>query len=261
MPEVTSYTAGMPSWVDLATSDPEGARSFYGRLLGWEFEIGAPEAMHYTNCTVNGKNVAGMGGDPAPEGTPTGWTTYMAADDVDAVAKRITDNGGQLMLDPMDVMEHGRMLVAIDPTGAVFGAWEARSHTGASLVNEPGAVTWNELATRDLETAQKFYGAVFGYGGDDVDTGGGPLYRTFSVEGRPVGGAMQIPDDWPSGTPSHWMVYFEVADVDAAASEAERLGGGVMEPPRDSPYGRWTVLRDPQGGVFTAMKSAWVPAE
>lgn len=256
MAQFTSYEPGTPAWVELMTSDPEGSRSFYGRLLGWEFEIGDEEFGHYTMCRLNDQNVAGMGGDPASEGMPTAWTTYIATDDTDEVAQRIADNGGQVVMGPMDISDQGRMLVASDPTGAVFGTWEAGALIGASVANEPGSVSWNELATRDLDAAQEFYTKVFGYSWNDEDTGeGGPPYRTFQLNGRTVGGALEMTGDWPQEIPAHWMPYFQVGDADAAASEAERLGGAVSVPPTDSPFGRFAVLRDPQGGVFTVMAS------
>ncbi len=257
MAEVKSYAPGTPSWVDLMTSDPEGARAFYGELFGWEFEIGGPETGNYTMCRVRGGSVAGMGGQPAPDGMPTAWTTYMAIDDADAAARRAADSGGTLTMEPLDVGAEGRMALATDPTGAVFGIWQAGNHTGASLVNEPGALSWNELATRDLDAARRFYSAVFGYGWEDVDTGPeGPPYATFSVGGQAVGGAMQMGDQYAAEVPSYWMPYFGVADPDAATATGQRLGGSVMMPPTDSPYGRFAVLRDPQGGVFTVIGMA-----
>jgi predicted enzyme related to lactoylglutathione lyase len=209
---------------------------------------------------LRGKNVAGMGGDPAGEGMPTAWTTYIAIDDADAAAGRITEHGGQVMMGPMDVMSQGRMVVAADPTGAVFGMWQAGDHIGASLVNEPGTVVWNEIATRDLDAAQAFYGAVFGYAWNDEDTGGGsPAYRTFKLGDRVVGGALQMTADWPADVPSHWMPYFGVTDTDATAATAERRGGTVLMLPKDTPYGRFAVLGDPQGGVFTVLQVADQP--
>ncbi len=257
MAEVTSYAPGTPSWVDLMTSDPEGARAFYGGLFGWDFEIGSEDTGYYTMCQLRGRNVAGMGGEAAPEGMPTAWTTYMAADDVEAIAESITDNGGKLLMGPMDVMDFGRLVVGFDTTGAAFGAWQAGNHIGAEIANEPGTITWNELSTRDLASAQEFYSAVFGYGWDAVDTGpGGPVYRTFSVDGRTVGGAMQVPGTMPQEIPPHWMPYFDVADTDAAVAEAQRLGGQVTVRPTDSAFGRWANITDPQGGFFTIMKSS-----
>lgn len=253
--EMSSYPAGTPSWVDLTTSDPEGARAFYGALFGWDFDIGGPETGHYTMCRLRGQDVAGLGGMPAPEGMPTVWTTYLASDDVQATGKLVTDSGGTLIMEPMQVMEFGSMLIGTDPVGAAFGAWQAGTITGAQLVNEPGSIVWNELATPDLDAAQAFYSKLFDYGWDDVDTGeGGPRYRTFSVGGRTVGGALQMDEQW-QGVPPHWMLYFEVGDVDAAVESVQRLGGGVGVPPTDSAFGRFAVVSDPQGAHFTVMAS------
>jgi uncharacterized protein len=245
MAEVTSYAPGTPSWVDLQTSDPEGARAFYGELFGWDIEVGPPETGSYGMARLRGHAVAGLGGEP-PEGAPTAWTTYIATDDVDGTVKRITDAGGRVMMEPMDIMDQGRMAIASDPTGAAFGLWQPGAMPGASLVNEPGSVSWNELSTGDLQAAKRFYSAVFGYGWDDVDTGeGGPPYATFSVGGPGVGGAMQM-----DGLPPHWTPYFAVEDTDAAVATVRRLGGSVMMEPTDSPYGRFAAVADPQGGMF-----------
>ncbi len=256
MTEVTSYAPGTPSWVDLMSSDPQDARRFYGALFGWDFEIGPEETGHYTLCRVRGHNVAGLGGEPAPEGIPTAWTTYLATEDVDAAVQRVTDAGGSIVMAPMDVMDQGRMAIATDPTGAVFGMWQAGAHVGASLVNEPGAIVWNELATRDLAAAQAFYTAVFGHGWEVSSGEGGPPYTTFAVEGRMAGGALEMTGDWPAETPPHWTPYFAVADTDAVASSAQRLGGGLAAPPADSPYGRMAALSDPQGGAFSVIATA-----
>jgi predicted enzyme related to lactoylglutathione lyase len=256
VPEVTSYQPGVPSWTDLMTKDPEGARAFYGELFGWEFDIGGEETGHYTMCRKNGMNAAGMGGEPAPEGMPTAWTTYMASDDIDAAAERISANGGNLLMEPMTVMQYGRMLIATDPPGAVFGLWQPLEHIGASIVNEPGSITWNELATSDMTAAQDFYNRILGYTYEPVDSGEGPPYQIVNVEGRGVGGMIQMTDAWPEGVPPHWMPYFAVEDADATAATAERLGGAVTHAAIDSPYGRLVELRDPQGGVFTAMHNA-----
>lgn len=255
MAEVTTYAPGTPAWADLATTDPHGARDFYGELFGWEFDVGPEESGRYTMCRLGGHNVAGMVGKPV-ENMPTAWTTYIATHDADVVAQRIGDHGGNVFMGPMDVLDQGRLVVATDPTGAVFGLWQAGEHVGATLVNVPGTVIWNELITRDLDAAQEFYSAVFGYEWAEEDTGeGGPRYRTFALEGRTVGGAMQLPGHEPPGVPSHWGVYFGVADTDAAVATVERLGGGVQLPPTESPYGRLAWVRDPQGGVFSVISA------
>ncbi len=255
MGERTSYREGTPSWVDLMTSDPEGARAFYGGLFGWEFEIDPdPATMNYTSCRLNGKRVAGMGGQPAPAGMPTLWTTYFAVDDADKTAERIAEHGGAVQMAPMDVMDLGRMAIAADREGAMFGLWQGRQHIGAELVNQPGTFVWAELSTRDLDGGTAFYSEVLGQRWDDFDTGGqGPRYRVANVEGKVVGGALQMGPEVPAEVPSNWGVYFGVEDADAAVAKATELGGSVQAPVFDTPQGPMAVLRDPQGGMFSVI--------
>lgn len=251
MPTVPRYPPGAPSWVDLASTDPAGARKFYGTLFGWTFDIGPAETGHYTMCLLDGDIVAGMNGEPVAS-MPTVWMTYLSTENADEAAKRVTAAGGAVVMGPLDVLEHGRLVVGTDPGGAMFGVWQPRRHIGASRVNEPGTLCWTELVTRDLEPAKRFYTSVCGYAWEPVDTGeDGPRYETFAVDGRVVGGAIQMTSDWPADVPSHWMPYFGVGDTDAAVATTERLGGEVRLPPTDSPFGRFAVLADPQGGVFT----------
>jgi predicted enzyme related to lactoylglutathione lyase len=257
MGERTSYQEGVPSWVDLMTSDPEGARAFYGGLFGWEFDISSDENTgNYAMAQVRGKRVAGMSGESTPAGTPTVWTTYFATDDVDKAVARIREHGGTVMMEPMSVLDSGRLAIAADPAGAVFGLWQAGTHSGAELVNEPGAVIWNELATRDLATAADFYAGVLGLTWESADTGaGGPAYRTMHVGGAMAGGALQMDDSWGPELPAHWTVYFGVQDTDAAVARVSELGGTVQVPPTDSPHGRFAVVSDPHGGVFTVIST------
>ena len=255
MPQVKSYAAGTPCWLDLMTSDPEAARTFYGGLFGWDLEVGPPETMSYTQARIGGLAVAGLSGERKPDDIPVAWTTYLASDDVDATVREIAAAGGTVNITPVDVMDQGRMAVATDPQGAVFGLWQAGRHIGSELVNEPGTVCWNELMTPDLDATRRFYSAVFGYDWDDVDTGeGGPPYATFAVDGRPVGGAMQLDPRQASTTPPSWMADFAVADADATVAKARELGGGVSVPATDSSYGRFAILTDPQGGAFAVIR-------
>jgi uncharacterized protein len=257
MPEVTSYAAGTPCWVDLTTSDPDGARAFYASLFGWELEIGPAETGYYAQARVRGLPVAGISGQPKPDELPVAWMIYLAADDLDDAVKRVLENGGTVSMAPLEVMGQGRMAIAIDPTGAAFGLWQAGQHFGAALINEPGALCWSELGTRDLGGARRFYSAVFGYEWEDVDTGeGAPEYTTLTLDGRAVAGAYTMSDDMPAEIPPNWMADFAVTDADATVAKAQELGGGVSMPPVDSPYGRYAILRDPQGGVFSVIRLA-----
>lgn len=251
----TSWPAGTPCWVDLSADDVARATAFYSTLFGWDIQVGPPEAGGYAMCEVQGKPVAGIGPKMGSPEAPTAWTTYLATDDADATASKITSAGGQVLAPPFDVMDVGRMCVAADPGGAVFGIWQARAHSGMQLANELGAVCWNENMSRNFDANKAFYRAVFGYDYDDM--GGEDFsYATFKTTDGPLGGIGDLSTIAPAETPAHWMTYFTVADADEAAESVIKLGGTVMRPAWDTPYGRMAVLSDDQGGVFAVMAMA-----
>jgi uncharacterized protein len=256
MPEVSEYAPGTPSWVDLASPDPDAAASFYGGLFGWDaIETGpVEETGGYRMLQRGGRNVAGLGPTQG-EGQPAMWTTYVSTDDADSLAAKVRDAGGQVVMEPFDVLGVGRMAVFVDPAGAYFSVWQPHSHHGADLVNEPGALCWNELATRDIDAAKAFYAAVFGW---DAETNayGETSYSEWKLGGRSIGGMIAMNEQWPAEVPPHWMVYFAVDDADAAVGRAQELGGKVAVPPTDTPAGRFAVLNDPQGAVFSVIRLA-----
>jgi predicted enzyme related to lactoylglutathione lyase len=236
------------------TTDQPAAREFYAGLFGWDIEVGGEETGHYGMASVGGRNVAGIGGMMGMEHPPV-WNTYLATPDVDGTCKSAESAGGSVLGPPMDVMEFGRMAFVQAPGGGVFGLWQAGTHLGATLANEPGSFTWNEFMTRDYEGAKEFYAQVFGY--TYTDMGGDAFqYSTIEVDGATVGGIGRLPDEVPEHVPPHWRVYFAVADADAAVERVRGLGGGVTRPPADSPYGRLADVADPQGAMFTVIASA-----
>jgi predicted enzyme related to lactoylglutathione lyase len=244
--EIDRYAPGVPSWVDLGTPDPTGA--FYASLLGWEVTDAGPDAGGYAIASLRGRRVAGFGPQQSPG--PPYWTTYVNVDDTDATVELVRDNGGMVFVEPMDVMTEGRMAICADPSGAAFGVWQPRDHTGAQLVNEPGTWGWSELLTRDLAGAATFYAAVFGWTADDRGNG---AYTEWQVDGRSVGGMMAMPPMIPAEVPPNWGVYFIVEDCDAAAARAVDLGATQVNPPQDIEPGRFAVLSDPHGAFFSVM--------
>jgi predicted enzyme related to lactoylglutathione lyase len=242
-------TAGMPIWVDLASPDVDGSIAFYGRLFGWAaVEAAEPEAGGYRTFTKDGKIVAGVGPIQL-DGQPTAWTTYVATDDADQTAVMVDKAGGSVLVQPVDVMGHGRMAVFTDPAGATFATWQPGPSPGAEIFNVPGSLTWTELNTRDPEGAKVFYREVFGWSGAAT---GRTTYTTWTLDGRGIAGMMpMVGDAWPADLPSHWMAYFAVEDPDAVAARAAELGGSVSGEPTDLSVGRFAVLGDPQGGYFS----------
>jgi predicted enzyme related to lactoylglutathione lyase len=254
MPERSSYAPGTPSWADLSTTDPDAARDFYGALLGWEYAIDPSEQTgHYATASMAGKRVAGVNGMTITE-QPPAWTTYFATDDAQRLAELVTENGGAVAMGPMQIGPAGSMVIWQDPGGAFAGAWQAGDMTGAQVVNQPGAITWNELNTRDLAASVAFYSAILPVHAQDMSEGDFH-YQTLQVGGVDVAGMWQMTADVAPDVPPYWGVYFAVADTDASVSQAGELGATVSMPAKDSPYGRLAGLVDPQGATFYVIQA------
>jgi hypothetical protein len=213
---------------------------------------GGAETGGYSVAELNGQGVAGLGPKMGSPEAPTMWTTYLATSDADATAAKIKSAGGQLVIEPTDVTDVGRMAVAVDPAGAVFGLWQARAFPAAQVVNDVGAMRWNEQVSRDFEGSKAFYAAVFGYEYADM-SGSGFSYATFKVDGRDVGGIGDLHAGLPADTPPAWRVYFGTADTDVSVARVQANGGSVIREPIDHPYGRMSTVADDQGGVFSLL--------
>ncbi|KHD78570.1 VOC family protein [Actinoplanes utahensis] len=249
---MTVPSPGVPNWVDLATADPADAIRFYTAMFGWTAEVSGDDFGGYTTFLLNGLPVAGAG-PLFGEGQPTAWSTYFATDDADAVAARVEAAQGKVLVPPFDVVDQGRMAAFLDPAGAPFSVWEAGVMRGAEVFDIPGALTWNELNTRDLVGAMAFYGSVFGWQFRDGIVGGLP-YAVCEIGRTPVAGfQLMIGSGWPDDLPPYWQIYFAVGDCDVAADHALRLGGRLVHPPTTIPGARYAVLTDPQGGTFAIL--------
>jgi predicted enzyme related to lactoylglutathione lyase len=255
MTEITSNAAnGTPAWVDIGIPDLERAEEFYGALFGWEFDEGPPETGRYTMCLLRGQQVAAIMENPDPNATAFWWNAYFATDDVDGALKRITDAGGRVVMEAMDIMDQGRMAMATDPLGGQFGLWQGRAMIGARIVGEPGSMAWTEQETPDTKASSSFYAAVFErpvepMGVPDFD------YSTIQVDGQPVAGIWGMPER----DTARWVTYFAVDDTDAAVRVAAEKGGTVERAAQDSPYGRFALLKDPFGATFSVLTMAENP--
>ncbi len=224
-------------------------------MLGWTFEQASDEYGGYVIAQARGAAAAGIG--PLQPGAPAAWTLYLASDDADMTAKQVTEHGGTVPMEPGDVGPMGRMFIGADPSGAVFGVWQANEMIGAGVVNEPGGITWEDLRTSDPDAARAFYTGVFGFDTAPIDEAP-PEYTMFSLAGDPaplggIGGMMGADE----GVPSHWLVYFGVVDAAAAIAATERGGGTALTPDvLETPYGNMAALKDPAGAVFWVVESA-----
>jgi uncharacterized protein len=277
MAERDGYIPGVPCWIDTSQPDPQAAVAFYTGLFGWEFADVMPPGSDgkYFIGRIRGGDVAAVGS--LPEGAPRAamWNTYVWVESADETAAKVRDAGGQVLMEPFDVMDAGRMAVFADPEGAAFCVWQAKQHKGAQIVNEAGSLNFNGLNTRDAAGAKAFYGSVFGWGslamggggeawtlpgyGDYLEERNPGLRKGMAEMGAPAGfedvvATLNPITEDQGDVPAHWSVTFAVDDADAIAAKAAELGGRVLLPPVDAPWVRMTVLADPQGARFIATK-------
>lgn len=241
---------GAPCWVELYTSDPDRAAAFYGPLFGWEAETPNPEFGGYRNFTKDGVRIAGCMINDGTSGTPDVWSVYLEVEDTAATVGKATERGAQIIVPAMPVGDFGTMAVIIDPTGAAVGVWQPDTHPGFGRVAEPGAPAWFELHTRSYDDAVKFYADVFGWDTHVVSDTDDFRYTTFGADDEARAGIMDAAAHLAEGEPSHWQVYFAVEDADAALGQITALGGSVVQPPEDTPYGRLATAADPTGTRF-----------
>ncbi|MFF5789409.1 VOC family protein [Streptomyces sp. NPDC012693] len=245
---------GTPVWTDAMFTDVEGAKTFYGDVLGWTFGESSTEFGNYTQAYKNGKAVAAVVPPmPGQDGEPqSAWCLYFASPDVSATAERIRGAGGTVLMEPMQVGEFGSMCLAREPSGAVFGIWQGGTHEGFELEGESGSYVWAEVFTREPGKADDFFGGVFGYRSKTMQDGEMD-YRIFDLGGDPLLGRMVMTEEFPAEVPSYIQVYFAVDNCDKAVEAARRLGGQAVFGPMDSPFGRFAAIQDPQGAAFAVI--------
>ncbi|WP_030815163.1 VOC family protein [Streptomyces sp. NRRL F-2799] len=243
---------GTPCWADAMFTDLEGAKRFYGDVLGWTFGESSSEYGNYTQAYADGKAVAAIVPPMPGQESTSQWCLYFASPDAAATAGKVKENGGEVLMEPMRVGDFGTMAIAREPSGAVFGIWQGDAHEGFEAVAEPGAYCWSELYTREPEKADAFLSAVFPYRMKDmadehVD------FRLFDLGSDPVLGRMRMGEEFPPEVPSYVNVYFTVDDCDAAVARATERGAVLRFGPMTSPFGRFAALTDPQGASFSVI--------
>lgn len=243
----THYSPGTFCWADLATPDVESAKAFYGGLLAWEFEnMTSGDAPDLVVARREGARVAGL---HDAVGQPPHWNNYVTVEDVDVVARRAQELGGSVFAGPLEVLPAGRMAAISDPQGAIVIAWQPMGLVGAEVVNEPGAMTWNDLLTTDVEAARGFYAALFGWEVDPVPASDGRYWVINGPDGS-NGGMMPLPTE---GIPPFWQPYFAVESLEAAQAKVRELGGRVLMEPMSVPSGAFVAVLDPHGATFSLL--------
>jgi uncharacterized protein len=259
MGERTRYDPGTFCWVGLATSDVAAAKAFYGSLFGWEVkDLEAGAAGAYATLRRGGSEVAILyrqQPEARAAGAPPHWTSYISVEDADATAARAEELGGTAVFRaPFDVLDAGRVAAIRDPTGAIVSLWQPRSRIGATLVNDTGALCWNELATTDVERAKSFFGELLGWEYETDESG----YVSVKNAGNLNGGMREQSKQERRARPA-WLPYFTVESADGAARHVAQLGGRRLAPTTEGRLGRWALIADPQGAAFAVFEGATDP--
>ncbi len=254
----------MPSnfvWYELMTPALDAAETFYGGVTGWKARDSGMPGMRYDLLSVG---EAQFGGAMAltPEmtqgGARPGWMAHIGVEDVDAYAERLKAAGGSVHRPPQDIPGVGRFAMVADPHGAVFFLFAplpAEAPPARPAPGSPGSPGWHELHAGDLETDFAFYSNLFGWTKAEThDMGPMGVYQLFAAGAEPIGGMMTKTADTPA---PHWLYYFTVAEIQAAATRVRDGGGQVVNGPHEVPGGMWILqARDPQGGVFALVAPA-----
>jgi uncharacterized protein len=247
------YEPGAFCWIGLASSDPAAAKAFYGSLFGWQSEeLAAGEFGTYASLRRDGREVAILYRQTrearAAQAAPH-WTLFVAVENADAGAVRAHELGGAVLREPFDFADAGRVTALRDPTGGILSLWQPRTHAGAELMDDVGALCWHELATSDVERARSFYGELFGWQYEDDSSGG----TTITSAGSRIGTVREL-GDREGVTASSWIPYFGVESAQDTAHQAERRGGRILTPAAVGPIGRTALLADPQRVTFAVLE-------
>ncbi|MFD9337771.1 VOC family protein [Streptomyces sp. NPDC060028] len=257
----TDYRTGSPNWLDLGSPDTGAAAAFYGSVFGWQFVSAGPEAGGYGFFQVDGKTVAALG-PLTQEGAQSAWMVHFASPDLQATTEGVRSGGGQVRMEPMDVMGEGWLAQFTDPQGAEFACWQPGKTAGLGLTSVESTLLWVELHTPDPVAAIAFYAGLFGWRSEEMEApgmtyrvlstadGGDPQHTSFggvAPQGEGAGGG--------STTVPRWVPYFHSADVDAHVGVIQGAGGAVLMPAADVPdVGRIAWVADPAGAVFALLK-------
>jgi predicted enzyme related to lactoylglutathione lyase len=261
MATITQHAPGTFCWFELGTTDEAGAKKFYSELFGWtvvDYPMGDQGTYHMLQ--KNGLDVGAfykLMDDQVKQGVPPHWMPYVSVESAANAAEKAKQLGGTVIAGPMDVMEHGRLAVIQDPTGAMFSVWEPLKHMGTGLLDEPGAQTWSELMTPDTDKAAAFYTGLFPWKSETMPMPGASgtrMYTIFKRGDANAAGLMANPPE-AAGVPPHWMTYFAVESTSAAVARATSLGAKILHPETPTPYGAFAILQDPQGAAFAVIEA------
>ena len=244
------YPDGTPCWIELFTTDPDAAATFYRDLFGWDQVTTGEEFGGYRNFLLGDAMIAGCMTNTTPEAVPNVWVVYLASSDAAATVAAAKAQGMHVAVEAMPVGDLGTMAMVSDPGGAMVGIWQSAAHVGMGAAAEPNTPGWFELHTKDYEGAVAYYRDVFRWDTHTAADEPGFRYTTYGSGDHQRAGIMDAAAFLSDEVPSHWVVYVTVADADAAVARTVELGGSVIAAAEDTPYGRIATLADSTGAPF-----------
>lgn len=251
MPVRDAAVMGMPTWIDIHSSDPAATRAFYSAVLGWEAGEASAEFGGYFMFFLAGRPIAGCTPAQEADGGQVTWITYLAVPDAAATVARAEVNGARVLAPVMTIADLGTTAIIVDPDGAGIGVWQPDQFPGFGIVEDPGAPTWFELSARDYAGELAFYSNVFGWDPQPMGDTDDFRYATVNEGSTRHAGIHDAARILPEGASATWTVYFRVADVDGALAAVVANGGAVVAEARDTPFGRLGIATDPTGARFT----------
>lgn len=249
MSHIDSFPEGAPCWYELGTTDQAAAKTFYSALFGWSAADAPMDGgSMYTTFQLDDRRVAAaytLMAEQLAQNVPPHWMVYFRVSDADASAAKTASLGGKVIVPPFDIFDYGRMYVAQDTSGAHYCVWQPKTHPGVGILHQANAFCWAELATREPDKARDYYAELFGW---HTKPHAMPGYTIWGVEGKDWGGILPMEGEQWNGIPSHWAIYWTVADCDASTAKATELGGRLNVPPFEvTGVGKISGIADPQG--------------
>jgi uncharacterized protein len=243
-------TTGEPCWIQLSSDDVDTAISFYGDLFGWSAGEASEEFQGYRMFFRDDQPIAGL--VPTPDGTHPAWTVFLATPDLAGTVERATAAGGHVVAEPMPVADLGSFAELTDPAGAAVGAWQADTFTGFATRAQNNAPAWFETLSTRYDEAVAFYRAAFGWETHVMADAPEFRYTTLGLDENARAGVMDA-SGFLGDQPARWQFYLQVPDTDEAVAKAVSIGGEVVRPAEDTPYGRMATLLDPAGVQLCVM--------
>jgi predicted enzyme related to lactoylglutathione lyase len=249
----TSIPSGAPAWIDLASTDTDASRRFYSGLFDWTFDVAPAEFGGYISAFKDGHQIAGIM-QAQDDGPADVWAVYLAVENARETLDAAEAAGGSVAMEPMTVGELGTMGFVVDPSGASVGVWQPGTHTGFTLTDSHGTPAWYELHTRDYAAVLPFYRRVFGWTTETMGDTDEFRYSVLAIDGEQRAGVMDSAAFLPASVASQWITYFETDNANETVARAVALGGAVIRPAENTPYGRLAALTDSTGAAFNVIE-------